>query len=279
MPLNLATMRGMKKQTDTLNPELLSVDPALLAGEAAERVWIPLSYARQLLWNQNPKAHDIGVAVQSFQKYGFRDNPAFDRNLTNVAGGAGAIVYGNGRIEALGFMHAQGMEPPRGIKIHPDSGEWYIPIEVGLDAQNAFEAAAFGIDHNATTLAGGNLGLGAHAAIFDKDKLMALLQDGSSHPAGGSLVFDEDDLLALLRQKSGPVFDGGGAAGESEYEGLGGSDIPDAAVRLVHLFLTVTTIQPFLGDVEVLRKHYGTSSVTETVVAAVREKVEGLQNA
>lgn len=270
----------MTKKQDTLNPELLSIDPSALVGEASERVWIPLSYARQLLWNQNPKAHDIGVSVQSFQKYGFRDNPAFDRTLTNIAGGQGAIVYGNGRIEALGFMQAQGMEPPRGIKVHGETGEWYVPIEVGLDSANAFEAAAFGIDHNATTLAGGNLGLGAHAAIFDKDKLMQLLQDGNNHPAGKSVVFDEDDLLALLRQKTGAlVFDGGGAEGESEYEGLQATDIPDAAVRMVHLFLTVATIQPFLEDVEELRKHYGTSSVTETVQAVVREKVEALEDA
>lgn len=61
-------------------------------------------------WSKNPKRHDIGALVESIQRYGFIDPPKWDATL-------GALVYGNGRDEALAWMETQGQALPRGVRI------------------------------------------------------------------------------------------------------------------------------------------------------------------
>lgn len=115
--------------------------------------YVPLSKVLALLWRRNPKLHSIGDLVQSFKKHGFRDAPAFDEELQPETGGA--IVDGNGRIEALAAMKAGSDKPPRGILVRED-GEWLIPIQFGINAESKAAAEAYAIDANNTPLLGGD---------------------------------------------------------------------------------------------------------------------------
>lgn len=101
-----------------------------------------------LLWDRNPKMHDIGALLESIWRYGFVDEPKYDAAL-------GAIVFGNGRLMALAQGRAAGREPPRGIKLDP-GGAWLVPIKFGVDQSSSAEAEALGVDHNNLTMAGGD---------------------------------------------------------------------------------------------------------------------------
>jgi len=108
--------------------------------------YIPLSKA--VLWDDNPKEHDIGSLVESIWKYGFQDPPKFDSALA-------ALVYGNGRIIAISWGLKEGREPPAGIFVEQESGEWAVPIIFGNDLKSKEIAEAFAIDHNNLSMAGG----------------------------------------------------------------------------------------------------------------------------
>ncbi len=99
-------------------------------------------------WARNPKRHDIGAIVESIRRYGMVDPPKYDAAL-------GALVYGNGRDEALEWMHAQGDRPPRGVRVDSD-GMWLIPVKVGIDQDTPEQAEALALDHNNLSLSGGD---------------------------------------------------------------------------------------------------------------------------
>jgi hypothetical protein len=155
--------------------------------------YVPLSQARR--WDENPKRHDLDALVRSIETYGFGDPPKYDATL-------GALVYGNGRTEALERMREAGKEPPRGIGVLED-GEWAVPVIFGVDAGSRAAAVAFAIDHNNLTLLGGNLGLEELLGIWDEEGLQRVL---SGTPDAGPLLasLSSADVDALLR---GPDFE------------------------------------------------------------------------
>src|SRR5512143_890595 len=85
--------------------------------------YVALPQARR--WDENPKRHDLEAIAESIYRYGFQDPPKFDQAL-------GALVFGNGRTEALLQAKAAGRDAPRGIAVGKD-GEWYVPIVFGND--------------------------------------------------------------------------------------------------------------------------------------------------
>lgn len=147
---------------------------------------VPL--ATLILWDKNPKKHDIGAIARSIDRYGFRDAPIYDATL-------GAVVAGNGRAETLAFMKRQGAPVPDGIAVGPD-GDWLVPVQVGLDAASPVEAEAFAVDHNNVTLLGGDLTLFELARLWD-DSYATLLASLAEHDALPVSV-DREDLDALL---------------------------------------------------------------------------------
>ncbi len=161
--------------------------------ERLELRYVPLSQARR--WDENPKRHDLPALTRSIENYGFGDPPKFDATLE-------ALVYGNGRTEALEVMRRDGKEPPRGIGVL-ESGEWAIPVIFGVDAKSRAQAVAFAIDHNNLTLLGGSLKLEDVLAIWDEEGLKRVLEE---LPDAGALLASMDgaDLDSLL---SGPKFD------------------------------------------------------------------------
>lgn len=160
--------------------------------------YVALSKCRR--WERNPKLHDIGALIQSFQRYGFRDPPAYDPTLND---GTGGIVEGNGRIEALMAMKKDDDEkPPPGVQFvgKGKSRDWAIPILFGVDAGSQAEAEAYAIDHNSLVLSGGRFGPGDAERLWELDDYISLVEDLAlieSLP----VTVDGDDLDALLHPK------------------------------------------------------------------------------
>ncbi|NJL27407.1 MAG: hypothetical protein HC897_05680 [Thermoanaerobaculia bacterium] len=172
--------------------------------EKLELRYIPLDQACR--WDANPKRHDIPALVKSIETHGFGDPPKFDATLD-------ALVYGNGRTEALERMRAEGKAPPRGIAALED-GTWAVPVIFGVDAESRAAAVAFAIDHNNLTLLGGDLGFTDLLAIWDEEGLQRVLAEV---PDAGALLasLDADDVAALL---DGPNFEPAGADEQSRLD-------------------------------------------------------------
>jgi len=153
---------------------------------------VPLEQLRR--WDKNPKPHDIGRLIQSFQRYGFLDPPAFDCHLND---GKGGIKEGNGRYEALSMMRANGDPSPRNIV--EANGDWLVPVLFGVDAKSEAEAEAYALDHNALTVLGGDFGADWITNLYGEDGLKDVLLDlGKLDELPVSI--DGDDLDALLNK-------------------------------------------------------------------------------
>lgn len=161
--------------------------------ERLELRYIPLAQA--IRWDENPKRHDVDALVRSIETHGFGDPPKYDAALD-------ALVYGNGRTEALERMRSEGREPPRGIGV-TDDADWAVPVIFGVDAESRAAAVAFAIDHNNLTLLGGGLTTEDLLQIWDEEGLQRVLGDT---PDAGELLasLDPGDVDALLQ---GPAFE------------------------------------------------------------------------
>ena len=107
--------------------------------------YMPLSRLKK--WSRNPKLHDLQSIVESIREHGFRDALIYDATLKS-------IIAGNGRVEALEWMRVHKEKPPRGIQRRDD--EWFVPVQLGVDAKTVRQAESFGIDHNSLVLLGGD---------------------------------------------------------------------------------------------------------------------------
>lgn len=112
--------------------------------------YVPLDEVLAQRLRDNPKRHDVHELSAIIQRHGYVDPGKFDSNLN---GGAGGFVYGNGRPEALAYLRDSGHEPPRGVGHGPD-GAWLVPVIFGVDAASEAAAQALAVDHNNVTLAG-----------------------------------------------------------------------------------------------------------------------------
>lgn len=175
-----------------------------MAEESLELRYVPLAQARR--WDENPKRHDIASLVRSIDTHGFGDPPKFDAAL-------GALVYGNGRTEALERMRQEGKAPPRGI-VRLDDGEWAVPVIFGVDAESRAAAVAFAIDHNNLTLLGGELGFSDLLQIWDEEGLKRALE---AAPGSDELLvsFSAGEVEALL---SGPDYKPASADAQSRLD-------------------------------------------------------------
>ena len=167
-----------------------------LDGERLEIYYLPLDLVLRLRWKDNPKNHDIGGVVQSIQQNGFRDPPSYDSNLQNQVGDLGALVEGNGRPEALGWMFQQQMEVPRGILVHKQSGEWHVPVHFGLDAESQMAAARYAVDHNNLTMSGGDFTAADMARMWDREAY-ANLNEMLIAAGTPAVTLDADDFAGL----------------------------------------------------------------------------------
>lgn len=194
---------------------IAGIDLEQLEGELLDLRYIPLDAALGLLWADNAKRHDMGGVAESIEKNGFRDPPSFDVNLVNVNGEAGALVEGNGRPQALAWMRKQQRPVPRGIPVHKESGEWFLPVLFGLDAKSQTAAARYAIDHNNLTMAGGDFTAADMARMWDSQKyleLNQLLANAGDSPA----TLDPEDLQGLLEYEAAQQAGNGEPPGDPE---------------------------------------------------------------
>jgi len=158
-----------------------------LEGEILEVKYIPVSQV--ILWDMNPKQHAIDSLIESIQKNGFRDPPSFDATL-------GALIEGNGRATALGEMCRNDYEVPRAILVHKETGEWYMPVNFGVNSATRNAAVAYAIDHNNLTMAGGDFTVFDYLRMWNTDEMTGLLEglDAEDMP----VTIDVDDLSIIM---------------------------------------------------------------------------------
>lgn len=161
--------------------------------EQLELRYVALSEVR--CWDRNPKRHDMGGIIQSIERHGFKDPPKFEPTLND---GAGGLVEGNGRDEALAAMRQSGYAPPRGILVK--DGEWYLPILFGVDAESQAAAESYAVDHNNLVMAGGDFTDLDMAKLWDSVAYAEIIRD-LAEVAELPVSLDEtavDSLLAAL---------------------------------------------------------------------------------
>ena len=166
--------------------------------------WIKVQDAINLLWEENPKLHDIKLLVESIEKYGFQELPKFDKLLINVAGNYGAIKAGNGRVETIAYMENNGNELPRGIAKDKDTGAWVMPILIGVDAETIDIARAYAIDSNNLTMAGGDFKAADLLKMYDSKKLLSVIDNDNELPVSMS----KDDVYNLRNMLDEPAEEG-----------------------------------------------------------------------
>lgn len=197
----------MDVQANGLLMDMQLIDADRVSGETLTIKFVALSELAAMmsrgeaLWQRNCKKHDIGALHQSIVRNGFRDCAAWDKTLND---GNGGLVYGNGRTEVLVSllldMKSRNEEPPRGIPIDIDSGEWCIPIKFGLDSESEAAAMSFAIDHNNLTMSGGDFDLTDMLKMWDEDikGLLVDLAEVDMLP----VTFDADSIGTLLSDMS-----------------------------------------------------------------------------
>lgn len=163
-------------------------------------ITIKVSDAVQLLWQDNPKLHDVGGTIQSIVKHGFQELPKFDSNLINVQKQKGAIKAGNGRIECLFMMEKDGgYDLPRGLAKIDKTGEWVMPLLIGTDATSEALAIAYAIDSNNLTMSGGDFTGYDYMRMWDSEKYIALLEKaGKSNTMPASVSLEDLDTFLNL---------------------------------------------------------------------------------
>ena len=159
--------------------------------ESPRIVWISVEDAVNLLYDNNPKKHDIGGICESIKRYGWQELPKYDESL-------GAIKAGNGRVSAIAQMEQSGETLPRGVAIKNSTKKWVIPILCGIDAKSEVEAKGYLIDSNNLTLIGGDFTALDVARSYD-DSYLSILKELAEESAFPVSV-DGDDLDLLLEE-------------------------------------------------------------------------------
>lgn len=136
----------------------------------------------------NPKAHDLASVGANMDEHGLFDVVAIQDERT------GRMLAGHGRKAELTAKRRNGEAPPEGTIVQ--EGRWLVPRLRGWSSRDDDHAAAAGVAHNQTTIAGG----------WEMDGLAALVKhlDAEAPPLVPTLGFDADFLAALREEPKGP---------------------------------------------------------------------------
>lgn len=259
----------------------MSEPPIPLEGERLELRYMRLDQA--VLWDENPKQHDLGKLAAAIRRYGFQDPPKFDSTL-------GALIYGNGRTHALMWMHKQHEQMPRGI-LRDQEGYWYLPVKFGLDLESQAVARAFALDHNNLTMAGGEYSPLDIGRMWDEKAYTQMLRNlAEQNLLPVSVDGDDLDLLDAYVREAQDSTDGSNGAGEKapfkdpdEMQAKWGVEpgqvwvIPSLMSKGIHRLMCGDTLD--YGDMEqLLMGERAQGAVTSPPYAAQRaEKYGGPQ--
>lgn len=156
-----------------------------------------LEYVRlsdAVLWDDNPKGHDLPSIILSIEEHGFRDPPEFDGTLD-------AIVAGNGRTTALQMMKSRGDIPPLHIDIENSeagqlSEEWLMPMIFGADSESQEAARKYAVDHNLLTMGVPHITAEQVSEMFDVQMLSSLFDNA-----------EDDDLPITISRETMEAFE------------------------------------------------------------------------
>lgn len=188
---------------------------SLDVGEALNLFYVRLSSVN--LWEENPKKHAMGNIIESIQKNGFRDPPAWDEKLK-------AVIEGNGRIEALQLMEREGYDLPRGILKHKTEGYWCVPVLFGIDSESKDDARRYAIDHNNLTVLGGDFTLYDVAKLWERDGYLDILSSFENSDNFPISVDREDFTILLNMVESGYNGEDSSHLGSDDPSGSSSSD-------------------------------------------------------
>lgn len=153
--------------------------------------YVPLS--ELVLWDENPKQHDIEKLWQSIKQYGFQIPIKYSEVL-------GGVAAGNGRLTVLRLMQQAGEEVPKGIGVD-ENNNWYVATILGNDFSNEAQAISFGLDENMIGIMGADGITHLEASrMYDQQAYLDLLGKSIKH----SVTADEDDLALLQKLLSEP---------------------------------------------------------------------------
>lgn len=153
--------------------------------------YMPLSAISRA--ERNPKQHDRDGIRASLARWGVADLPVLDERT-------GRLVSGHGRLDQVEYLSqlspadlelATGKpDPPGGIQVDPETGEWMLPVVRGWASSTDAEAGAYLLAANQLTIAG----------PWDEHALSDLLRDlNNADPYLLELTgFPDDDLAQLL---------------------------------------------------------------------------------
>lgn len=189
--------------------------------------YLLLSELSEKFLEGNAKLHDIGAISTSIRRYGFRDPLAIDAALN---GGNGGIAEGNGRLEALLWIHQQGEKPPAYIKL-TEAGDWVVPCIIGGNSGSEAEGLAYSLDHNSLTMAGGTFTALDISGLYNPAEYLATLELLAQAEALPVTVDGDDlDLLVAMAEQPNDMGGSGGGDPQAPTEQPSGDKIPLAIV-------------------------------------------------
>ncbi len=97
---------------------------------------------------RNPKRHAGQAIKRSIDRFGLAELPLIDERT-------GRLVAGHGRLDQLAAMRKDGQDPPDGVRVDPDSGDWLVPTVRGWQSRSDGDAEAYLVASNRLTTLGG----------------------------------------------------------------------------------------------------------------------------
>lgn len=132
----------------------------------------------------NPKGHDEGLILESFERHGYAAPMVLDERT-------GRLVAGHGRLDGLEVLHEREADPPDGVLVL-DDGRWAAFVSRGWRSKNDDQARAYLLMDNRSGEMGG----------WEREALAEMLGPMMERDALAGSGFDRtdvDDLLASLR--------------------------------------------------------------------------------
>lgn len=207
-------------------------------------------------WPRNPKKHDLTAIKRSIVLNGFVRPLVMDE-------GTGQLVAGHGSLEAVAQLRMEGAARPMGIE-EDEHGVWTVPVVRGVSFADPAAAEAYLLADNRIAELGG----------WDEQMLQQMLTDLDEAGYLTSASFssaDLEDFVQRLGETPTSVMDD---ATEEPAEEPREPRPPSMSMREVSMLMTGEQHTEFHDLLDQLRQRYGTESIPDTLLAAMREAAD-----